>query len=81
MARPGTAVPAGPVLTARGLAHRWGAHAEPLFQDLDLDLRPGEHLAVIGPSGIGKSTLAGVLAGTETPRAGAVLLGGVPIAE
>ncbi|GAA4877476.1 ABC transporter ATP-binding protein [Saccharopolyspora cebuensis] len=81
VARPGTAVPAGPVLTARGLAHRWGEHAEPLFQDLDLDLRPGEHLAVIGPSGIGKSTLAGVLAGTETPRAGAVLLGGVPIAE
>jgi ATP-binding cassette subfamily C protein len=77
----GTLVPAGSAIGVRGLTFGYGAHAEPVVRDLDLDLRPGDHLAVIGPSGIGKSTLAGLLVGLERPDRGHVLLGGVPVHE
>ncbi|MGW0893641.1 ABC transporter ATP-binding protein [Saccharopolyspora sp. NPDC002578] len=73
--------PRGGDVEARGLTHRWGDHAEPVLRNLDLDLRPGDHLAVIGPSGIGKSTLAGLLTGTTEPTGGEVRVGGVPVAE
>ncbi|HEY3710522.1 MAG TPA: ABC transporter ATP-binding protein [Amycolatopsis sp.] len=75
----GTAEPRGTDLTVRGLTFRWGAAPEPVVRGLDLDLRPGEHLAVVGPSGIGKSTLAGLLTGLLEPQAGQVLLGGRPV--
>ncbi|MFF4592358.1 ATP-binding cassette domain-containing protein [Amycolatopsis sp. NPDC001319] len=71
----------GTDLEVRGLTFRWGAAPEPVVRGLDLDLRAGDHLAVVGPSGIGKSTLAGLLTGLLTPQAGRVLLGGVPVAE
>ncbi|MGW3469816.1 ATP-binding cassette domain-containing protein [Saccharopolyspora sp. NPDC000995] len=77
--RNGGAEPGDGTITVRGLTHRWGGHAEPVLRDFELQLRPGDHLAVVGPSGIGKSTLAGLLTGTVTPCQGEVLLGGVPI--
>ncbi|WP_229373113.1 ABC transporter ATP-binding protein [Umezawaea beigongshangensis] len=77
----GALVPSGSAIGVRGLTFGYGAHAEPVVRDLDLDLRPGDHLAVIGPSGIGKSTLAGLLVGLERPDRGHVLLGGVPVHE
>jgi ATP-binding cassette subfamily C protein len=51
-----------------------------VLRDLDLAIPAGDHLAVVGPSGIGKSTLAALIAGTLTPDAGQVHLGGVPAA-
>ncbi|HEX5741283.1 MAG TPA: ABC transporter ATP-binding protein, partial [Pilimelia sp.] len=71
--------PAGPLLDARGLTFAYGAHAAPVLDGLDLRLEPGGHLAVLGPSGIGKSTLAGLLCGLIRPQAGEVLLHGVPV--
>jgi ATP-binding cassette subfamily C protein len=75
----GHARPAGHGLTLRGLSFRYGPHAEPVLRGLDLDIPAGDRLAVVGPSGVGKSTLAGLLAGLETPTGGSVLLGGVPV--
>jgi ATP-binding cassette subfamily C protein len=75
----GEAEPAGAAVSARGLTFGWGAAAEPVVRRLDLDLAPGEVLAVVGPSGIGKSTLASLLTGLLAPREGQVLLGGVPV--
>jgi ATP-binding cassette subfamily C protein len=77
----GEAVPAGSAVTVRGLTFGWGAHAEPVVRGLDLDLEPGEHLAVVGPSGIGKSTLAGLVTGMLSPQEGRILLGGAPVRE
>ncbi|MEU6131692.1 ABC transporter ATP-binding protein [Saccharopolyspora sp. NPDC047091] len=74
-------VPNGPEVRARGLTHRWGDHAEPVLSELDLDLASGDHLAVVGPSGIGKSTFAGLLTGTTAPTGGSVRIGGVEVAE
>ncbi|PFG47955.1 ATP-binding cassette subfamily C protein [Amycolatopsis sulphurea] len=79
--RPAAGDPEGSGLTVRGLSFRWGAAPEPVVRDLDLELPPGEHLAVVGPSGIGKSTLAGLLTGLLDPQHGRVLLGGIPVGE
>jgi len=59
----------------------YGPHAEPVLRGLDLDVLDGDHLAVVGPSGIGKSTLAGLIAGLLRPTAGEVRLAGVPLAD
>ncbi|HVW39860.1 MAG TPA: ABC transporter ATP-binding protein [Amycolatopsis sp.] len=76
---PGDRTPADETVEARGLTFGWGEHAEPIVRDLDLRLTTGDHLAVVGPSGIGKSTLASLLTGMVRPQGGHVLLGGVPV--
>lgn len=60
----------------RGVTFGYGPGAAPVLDSLDLVVRPGEHLAVVGPSGIGKSTLTALLAGMLAPTAGTVLLAG-----
>lgn len=52
-----------------------------VLRGIDLDLRPGERIAVVGASGAGKSTLGRLLAGLDRPRSGRVDVGGVPIAD
>lgn len=79
--RGGDREPADATVEARELTFGWGEHAEPIVRGLDLKLVPGDHLAVVGPSGIGKSTLAGLLTGMVSPQAGQVLVGGVPVGE
>ncbi|MEV4972035.1 ABC transporter ATP-binding protein [Streptomyces scopuliridis] len=51
-----------------------------VLRGVDLTVRPGERLAVVGRSGAGKSTLGRLLAGIDRPRSGSVTVGGVPIA-
>ena len=46
---------------------------DPLFEDLDLTLSPGDRVGLVGPNGTGKSTLMRVLAGLEEPTAGQVI--------
>ncbi|MGW0603825.1 ABC transporter ATP-binding protein [Streptomyces sp. NPDC002640] len=46
---------------------------------VDLVVRPGERLAVVGPSGAGKTTLSRLIAGIDAPTAGSVTVGGVPV--
>ncbi|MFF5703832.1 ATP-binding cassette domain-containing protein [Streptomyces sp. NPDC012794] len=62
----------------RQVRFAYGPHAQPVIDGLDLALREGEHLAVVGPSGIGKSTLTALLAGLLVPGRGTVLLAGAP---
>ena len=62
--------PGSPVLTTTGLAVARGRRV--LVRDVDLELRRGEVVAVLGPNGVGKSTLLAVLAGLLEPGAGSV---------
>ena len=50
-----------------------------ILRDIDLEVTPGEALAVLGASGSGKSTLLAILAGLDTPSAGSVALDGVEL--
>jgi thiol reductant ABC exporter CydD subunit len=56
------------------------ARAAPVLADLDLELAPGETVALVGASGAGKSTVAALLAGLLAPTSGRVLAGGVDLA-
>jgi ATP-binding cassette subfamily C protein len=63
------------------LGFGYGAQAEPVITDLSIAIAPGDHLAIVGPSGIGKSSLAGLLAGMLRPTVGEILVDGVPMAR
>ncbi|AKP65363.1 cytochrome bd biosynthesis ABC-type transporter, ATPase and permease component [Levilactobacillus koreensis JCM 16448] len=52
-----------------------------VIDDLSLTLHPGEKLALLGPSGTGKSTLLKLILGDERPSSGSVTLNGEPIAR
>ncbi|MCG7309198.1 thiol reductant ABC exporter subunit CydC [Brachybacterium sp. ACRRE] len=67
-------------LSARGLSAGYGQDAVRVH-DLDLDLAPGERIAVTGGSGTGKTTLVQTLAGLLEPVAGIVRLGGDALGE
>jgi ATP-binding cassette subfamily C protein len=66
-------------LTLSSVTFRYGPYSTPVLDAANLTVAHGEHLVVVGPSGIGKSTLAAVLAGFESPEAGRIELGGVDI--
>ncbi|MBV5331832.1 ABC transporter ATP-binding protein, partial [bacterium] len=63
-----------PLLEARKLSV--GIGGKTFCRDLDLTLRPGERLAILGRNGAGKSTLLSVLAGLRPPRSGEVRIAG-----
>ena len=64
---------------ATGLGVRIGAAT--LLDDVSLEVRPGEVVAVAGPNGAGKSTLLGVLAGDRMPSDGAATLDGRTVSD
>ncbi|MFH8980007.1 ATP-binding cassette domain-containing protein [Streptomyces varsoviensis] len=68
-----------PAVELRAVTFAYGEHARPVVRDLDLTVPEGGHLAVVGPSGVGKSTLAGLVAGLLEPRSGEVRVGGAPV--
>lgn len=66
-----------PVLEVRGIQAGYG-QVQVLF-DAGLEVRPGEMVALLGPNGVGKSTLLRVIAGLLRPTAGAVHLAGLDV--
>jgi subfamily B ATP-binding cassette protein MsbA len=53
----------------------------PVLRDLDLDVRRGQVVAIVGPSGAGKTTLVDLLPRFYEPSGGAILIDGVPITQ
>jgi putative ABC transport system ATP-binding protein len=67
------------VLRLENLSKRFSPDRPAIFERLELELRQGEYLAVMGESGVGKSTLLNILAGLDQPDSGRVLLDGVDL--
>jgi putative ABC transport system ATP-binding protein len=61
------------------LSKRYASDRPAILDGIDLELRAGEYLAVMGESGVGKSTLLNLLAGLDQPESGRVLLEGIDL--
>ncbi len=73
---PGLDFDADPIITVRGLRNHFGDQV--VHEDLDLDVRRGEILGVVGGSGTGKSVLMRSIIGLQLPAAGQVTVFGEP---
>ncbi|RQZ35711.1 peptidase domain-containing ABC transporter [Burkholderia sp. Bp9090] len=70
---------AAPAIDVRGVSFRY-AETEPwIFEDCSFSIAPGESIALVGPSGQGKTTMAKVLLGLLSPEHGGVYVDGVDI--
>jgi len=72
-----------PVLSIRGLERTYvtGVGTLPVLKGVDLDVRPGEVVGLIGPSGSGKSSLLHAAGLLEHPDAGRIVIGGVDCSD
>ncbi|OWA09880.1 multidrug ABC transporter ATP-binding protein [Streptomyces sp. CS113] len=73
-----SAVPVDDRIDVSGVRYAYDRGGE-VLRGVDLTVRPGERLAVVGPSGAGKTTLSRLLAGVDAPTRGSVTVGGVPV--
>ncbi|MCD5972993.1 peptidase domain-containing ABC transporter [Pseudomonas quasicaspiana] len=68
-----------PSLEVRDLRFRYSEHEPYVLDGVSIHVRAGESVAIVGPSGGGKSTLLNVMLGILAPSAGSVLLDGLPV--
>jgi simple sugar transport system ATP-binding protein len=73
----GSAAQPAPLLEARRISHSYGSVAA--LTGVDLQVRPGEVVGLVGDNGAGKSTLLKILCGAVQPTAGALLVNGEPV--
>jgi ATP-binding cassette, subfamily C, bacterial CydD len=72
--------PRDAVVRLEHVSYVYPTRPAPVLTDVELELRPGEVVALVGPTGSGKSTVAAVLLGLVDPTLGRVTVGGVDLA-
>jgi ABC-type multidrug transport system fused ATPase/permease subunit len=75
------ATPVGHRMRITSLKFTHGIGATPVLENFDLTVDEDDHLAIVGASGIGKSTLANLLTGLLQPQLGTIELGGAKLSE
>ena len=81
---PGTVPPRRTIsggITFSFVSHRYSAESDPVLFGVNIDIKPGEIIAVTGTNGSGKSTVAKLAAGLYRSQTGAVLIDGVDIRQ
>lgn len=68
-------------IALQGVAFTYPGSTEPVLADVDLTLRPGSTVALVGANGAGKTTLVKLLSGMYLPTAGTVTVDGVPLTD
>lgn len=76
----GTRTPSAADVDVRRVRHAYTPGRE-VLGGIDLTLREGEPVALVGVSGAGKTTLAALIAGMRSPTAGEIRVGGVPVPD
>lgn len=66
----------GGSIALQNISFSYGAGERAIFENLNMDIRPGEYVAITGPSGGGKTTLLKILLGTRNPTEGRIELDG-----
>lgn len=72
-------LPPGHALSFDQVGFTWAADRPAVFDGLSLDIPAGRRVAILGPSGSGKSSLAALALRLAEPQSGQVRLGGVPV--
>jgi putative ABC transport system ATP-binding protein len=68
-----------PVVRLENVAKRYSQDRPPIFEHVNLEVREGEYIAIMGESGVGKSTLLNLLAGLDRADRGRVLIDGTDL--
>lgn len=68
-------------ISVRALCYRYAPTEPMILENLDLEVAPGDHIAIMGPSGGGKSTLARLILGLAEPEGGEILIDGQPLSR
>ncbi|MEO9197269.1 MAG: ATP-binding cassette domain-containing protein, partial [Antricoccus sp.] len=76
----GPMAPMARSLTARNIAVTWPGGELPAVAGISFELRPGRRIALVGPTGSGKSTVLAALLGFAQVSSGAIFIDGVPAA-
>ena len=71
----------GDGIRVEGVTFTYPGAEHPALADIDLAVRPGESLALVGENGAGKTTLIKLLTGLYAPDSGRILLDGSPLTE
>lgn len=74
-------LPAAGAIEVAALTFGYAAGHAPVLRDVDLTIAPGERIALVGPTGAGKSTLAKLIARFYDPTEGHVRFGGVDLRD
>lgn len=67
-----------PSISFRNLSFGYGSQSD-VLRDISFDIEPGRHVAIVGSSGAGKSTIANLLLRFWEARSGEIAIGGVPL--
>lgn len=78
---PGPALGMKRSLVLSGVGYRYSGHKEVGISDIDIEIKIGEKIGIVGGSGAGKTSLANVLLGLLLPTSGSVIVDGVEINE
>jgi ATP-binding cassette, subfamily B, bacterial len=68
-------------LRCHGLGFRYPTSPRPVLEDIDLEVHPGEIVALVGPNGSGKTTLTKLLCRLYDPEVGSITLDGIDLRE
>lgn len=71
----------GEAVTISGVSFSYPGSSTPALKNISMQVSSGQHVAIIGPSGAGKTTLVDLMLGLVSPTEGEVLLGGIAPSE
>ncbi len=68
-------------ITLKDIRYRYSDNTPEVLAGIDLEIQPGQSVAIVGQSGCGKTTLLKIMTGLFKPTAGQVLIGGTPLSQ